>query len=862
MLSFPWVPTNTDQQRLVLEVDFHRQAIKGHAEITVTPKSELQEIYLNCRQLKILQITVDRVPAKYTYQDPFCPVVTTPSPKNAAHHPQFRRNLIAALNVIGELAINIPPNVQRIKEVDGTVPKLTNGQQENGSQSDAPANPPIPPEPEYLQLVIAIDYVLDHPTAGVHFVMPHDADPYRHPHMHISTQTSEARLWMPCFDQLQQRCSWEIDIIIPRTESDAVPTKFQPSRDEEEDREREMIAVCSGTLLEQIVHPACQDKKIFSFYLEAPVMASSVTVAVGPFEVLPVPGWARRGQGGSEVPDEDLLEEGEEEEEDPGGFAFCLPERVEEMEYTLEFFAQAVESMEAYMTTSYPFSVFNMVFVEDNFNAVVTGATMAIVSTHLLLNEKIIDQVYDTRALLCRAFASQWFGHFIAPKNWNDMWLFVGLVNHATGDALKKIFGTNEHKYRMKQDIERVVQLDVNQPPLRPKDPDPDTCDKLLLTHFDPLSDPLSPRSQLLALKSPLVLHMLNRRFKILSKIIHNVGMSAISGELTSGLSTHKFFNVANKILKSEESTSDTPLKAFEGQWVDGSGCPKFCVKWAFNKKRMEVDFEVEQENSNKGGKAVAKPVQGNLVVRVQEPGGQYDWSIKLDGGPKNADSYNYKTKYKRIRTKGGKKAKKEESSEESSSDDSDSDSDETSEEEDLPPKKKAKKDEKSKPIAADTPASSQLTTDTHKPAVVVNTNLRALVFGAQDSGTFSLFGGSTDPQPEAETDTGGIASNFNFNISAPTTTSTFRLFEEKMDVDEPTSSQTEQYTHFDTTEITKSLTTSKLFFLHIDNPELKHRSNYEPDGTFMRKESMEEIQKRWEEVKGELTEDYKRKHK
>ena len=163
----------------------------------------------------------------------------------------------------------------------------------------------------------------------------------------------------------------------------------------------------------------------------------------------------------------------------------------------------------------------------------------------------------------------------------------------------------------------------MNQGPIRvfyDKDhkEDPSNCDPLILAHFDPISDSLSPRSQLMALKSPLVLHMLNRRFKgILPKIIHSIAMMAISAELPKGLSTHKFFGVAKDILKHEDAAAETGLKAFETQWIDSSGCPRFTVKWAFNKKRMEVDFEVEQENTNAKGKWVAKHVQVCRIVVV-----------------------------------------------------------------------------------------------------------------------------------------------------------------------------------------------------------------------------------------------------
>ncbi|KAJ3042424.1 hypothetical protein HDV00_007380 [Rhizophlyctis rosea] len=478
--------------------------------------------------------------------------------------------------------------------------------------------------------------------------------PDRHPHMYIYNSASFARLWMPCFDYAHDRCSWEVDLVVPRTEWDCLPDDVRALTDtdaETDDWNREMVAVCSGALCEQIVHPAYQDKKVFSFQLDSPVAASSITVAVGAFEVVPIPGWVRRPpRTGSPVPDEAHLgdeEEGEEEGE-PCGFGFCLPERVDDMVYTLEFFAQAAEFLEEYMTTSYPFPVYNHVFVEDAYNSVMSGATMAIVSSHLLFWEEIIDQVYDTRRLLCRAFASQWFGHLIRPKGWADAWLIVGLVNYASGMFLQHLFGNNEYKYRLKKDMDRVCALDVNQPPmctLPDSTTDLQTIDPLLLPFYDPSNDTLSPRSHLMSLKSPIILHMLDRRFKgLLPKLISTINMTAISGDLPQGLSTHYFLRQAGKVVERRD------VDIFADQWIHKSGVPRFRFGYTFNRKHNYVYFDVGQECSNLGGVGAAKMFIGSFLIQVQEPGGIFEKEILINEAQMKVD-YPYSTKYKRTRT-------------------------------------------------------------------------------------------------------------------------------------------------------------------------------------------------------------------
>ncbi|KAJ3041147.1 nucleolar protein 8 [Rhizophlyctis rosea] len=200
-----------------------------------------------------------------------------------------------------------------------------------------------------------------------------------------------------------------------------------------------------------------------------------------------------------------------------------------------------------------------------------------------------------------------------------------------------------------------------------------------------------------------------------------------------------------------------------------------------------------------------------------------------------------------------------EDESEESSESESveESDSDEESDEEG----KAESKPEKSK-MQTDAPVTGGPTPASEPPVVVANTNLRALVFGgAEGGGSFSLFGGPSEPKPAASGGEEIATFKMKFAQSAPAPS--FRLFEDKMEVDDEGAGQSvQEHQRFDEAQVAKSLGTSKMFFLHMGNSDLAHRSNYEPDGTFMRHKSMEEIQAEWEEARGELTLDYKRKHK
>ena len=111
--------------------------------------------------------------------------------------------------------------------------------------------------------------------------------------------------------------------------------------------------------------------------------------------------------------------------------------------------------------------------------------------------------------------------------------------------------------------------------------------------------------------------------------------MSAISGELTTGLSTHNFLKLLKK-------TSGKDLKEFSDQWIYGAGSPKLDCSYTFNRKKNIIELRVEQDRSR------VKFV-GNLIVRVHEPDGTFDHVVQIDDWS-HRFSLLYRTKYKRLR--------------------------------------------------------------------------------------------------------------------------------------------------------------------------------------------------------------------
>ncbi len=57
-------------------------------------------------------------------------------------------------------------------------------------------------------------------------------------------------------------------------------------------------------------------------------------------------------------------------------------------------------------------------------------------------------QAVDSRLLMARMMAEQWFGFFLRPKTGADAWLVQGLAGYLEEKFILKYMGRNELEYR------------------------------------------------------------------------------------------------------------------------------------------------------------------------------------------------------------------------------------------------------------------------------------------------------------------------------------------------------------------------------------------------------------------------------
>lgn len=125
-------------------------------------------------------------------------------------------------------------------------------------------------------LVVRIDFALVNPHTGLHFALPDPVKfPYRWPHAH----SSDLRSIFPCLDSLKDRGTWELEFIVPR-----MLERFDGAGFES----HETVVVCSGEVVEQVLHPTDCFRKIVYCRLDVPTVTRSVAFAVGPFDLIPL----------------------------------------------------------------------------------------------------------------------------------------------------------------------------------------------------------------------------------------------------------------------------------------------------------------------------------------------------------------------------------------------------------------------------------------------------------------------------------------------------------------------------------------------------------------------------------------------
>lgn len=565
-------------------INFQRRSIIGFVELTIVPlKDHLKFVKLNAKQCRIYRVCLNDIyEAPFQYFDPFLDICQGDTKERSLE--QFSpAHLAAALQIdpdhnAGELVISIPP------EAAGTV------QEGKG-------------------LRVGVEFSLEQPQGGVHFVIP-DCEgtlAERGAHMFTYRHENSSRLWFPCVDSFAEPCTWRLEFTVDES----------------------MTAVSCGDLVEVVYTPDMR-RKTFHYVLTVPASAPNIALAVGPFEIFVDP----------------YMHEVTH---------FCLPHLMPCLKVSARYMHEAFEFYEETLSTRYPYPCYKQVFVDEVDVPVASYATMSILSTNLLHSSAIIDQTYITRKAMALAIAEQFFGCFISMQNWSDSWLPKGISTYLCGLYSKKCFGNNAYREWIQSELQAVVRyeetfggiiLDPSQapaplptispapPPTPNKSQDPG--------FYFPISNlhTLSPRYiEVMRKKAHLVIRMLEHRIghELLIQVLNKqlcLATNASQQKIGSGLWSHMLIST-NVFTKAIFTVTGKDMAVFVDQWVRTGGHAKFHLTFIFNRKRNTVELEIKQDATQQRG--IRKYV-GPLLVTIQELDGTFPHTLQVEGTVAKAD--------------------------------------------------------------------------------------------------------------------------------------------------------------------------------------------------------------------------------
>ncbi|KAJ8933265.1 hypothetical protein NQ318_004810 [Aromia moschata] len=437
----------------------------------------------------------------------------------------------------------------------------------------------IPSEAAHLvaegtALRVGIEFSLEQPQGGIHFVVPPKEGTYAERGVHMFTygHQNSSRLWFPCVDSFAETCTWKLEFTV----------------------DEEMTAVSNGDLIEICV-------ETYHYSLNIPTCAPNISLAVGPFEIFVDP----------------YMHEVTH---------FCLPNLLPLLKVTTRYMHEAFEFYEETLSNRYPYSCYKQVFVDETHEDFRSYATMSILSVNLLHSAVIIDQVYLTRRAMAQAIAEQFYGCFISMQNWSDMWLNKGISQYLCGLYCKKSFGNNEYREMIQSTLLDVVKyeeefggivLDPSQPPapLPVGANTPQTSQKTSEEKFYFFNkEPPHHVSNFLTNSYHWQQTRLSKNWK------WPVGSHINQYKC---LYLRQFFTVTGK-----------DMAVFIDQWVRTGGHAKFHLTSVFNRKNT-IELEIRQDATTSLG--IRKYV-GPLLVTLQELDGTFKHNLQIENTVVKAD--------------------------------------------------------------------------------------------------------------------------------------------------------------------------------------------------------------------------------
>lgn len=439
-------------------------------------------------------------------------------------------------------------------------------------------------------LKILIEYSIENPQGGLQFNIVKELSNYTH--LFTYKHHNSSRLWFPTIDSFGQPCTWTLEFTV----------------------QAHLTVISCGDLINTATS---HDKiyKTFKYKLDIPTAAPNIGFVAGQFET-----WSIPASINSNCPIKN----------------YYFSELGELTKASCSFLSECAEFYEEYQSFKYPYSNYKQVFVDQAYENYQSYATLTICCTSLLHSNRIIDQVFVTRAVLSEALAAQYFGCFIGMSSWSSAWLTRGISSFLAHQYGRKVFGNNEYRYRVRDIMKQLIDYEQKFGGIVLDETTAVKNKSRNNFHFSTQSPhTISPFYDVAhKLKSFLVIRMLEDRIgnslliQVFNKILSLASTASQQPAYSSMwnnmlLSTSTFekavFTVTGK---------DKEIASFLEQWIFQGGHAKFNGSFVFDRKRNVVELQIRQSDTNSVG---IRPYFGPITVTVQELDGTFPQKLNIE---------------------------------------------------------------------------------------------------------------------------------------------------------------------------------------------------------------------------------------
>ncbi len=227
-----------------------------------------------------------------------------------------------------------------------------------------------------------------------------------------------------------------------------------------------------------------------------------------------------------------------------------------------------------YTGIKYPFPQYSQIFVQD-FGGW-KGSDMSSIITENMIDDKTThkDFLYLWDVVEGEALAFQWFGNYLKPSCWEDIWLAKAFSRHLSGLYNQHANGNEEYQvYQHRPDLLTYLG-----------DWNSNTSTIVIPKEIHDLDSFVNGNSPYI--KGALVLNMLRKEIgeKLWERLVQGF-ISDYGGKLVT---TENFIDKVNEVV-------EKPMEWFFYQWVYGIGHPNFRIKKSYDREAETLSLTVVQ---------------------------------------------------------------------------------------------------------------------------------------------------------------------------------------------------------------------------------------------------------------------------